>query len=1633
MNRGNGRDGFDQVPDPIIRTLRLLIRRSRAILVLRGMGAVVAVALASMLVVMAVDAHVVMFNEWPRWLLSLAVYAGMAFSVFWFLIRPLARSYTLSGTARIIEMHHPELQERISSAVEILSSGDTQELKGSHALIAALTVEAIRDVKVVYPRREVRLRTAVPSVLAAVVLIGALGALFLSQPERTCFLVARATIPFVNLPNAFAADLMVLPGDAVIAKNGSLKIQARVWNPSVKSAELRKTFPGRVEMADDMPPAPGAAHAERRFGVTLTRVNDEFRYRVRAGNALSRYYTVRVVSPPAVEAIDVRYDYPEYSRMEPVIDRDSSGTIRALAGTRITVTARLSKDVPEALLRLETPTAVSTITGQVTRAGDGVAAGAFEFEMGQGIAGIWSIRLRDRHGMPSPKFERTLQALPDRPPVARLEHLPRKALRLSPEDALPVFYSAHDDVGLREVALLLEADGRKLPPRLVPLNGGTAAALKAMQGRTVLNLSDADFTNAHVVTFQLRAADTLTERFQGPQFGFSDPCTISLDPAAPAYDRQMLTAETERLKQGLQETQKELTAAKALAPPPAAVSRKPSLTDDTGKELTQTREHLLKAESAARDLARDIQNGYFESLEKQLTDLAGDHIRKAAALTDEVKLTDEPQERGKLAGQAGDEIDKSLASVEDMLKKLDGMAAVLNRAMQLDKLARSQADLAREKLEMERADPAPTAAAAKDWQQDQVKIAGELAKVEKETPDAPQTGAALSRREAAQAAAEAAHLAAQQASLAEESRKLSAQERALSELAAQQERLANVAGTMSKTPGPAAAMKEAAQAIAAGQLREATRRQEAAQASLAQAAAQLKQTPAAARGDAQKVEALTSQQDDLRRKTEELAESRERMREDRERDLAARQRELADGAADLARKSADAVPQSQAAGHAAETTAAAAADHLERGELAAAAEEGRKSGENLDSLARNLQEAAAEALKKDAAAASGDTPGAAAAAVKAASLAERAAEMAEKQQGLNREMKAAAGQPVESLAQEQQDLAQHAGDLAETANRLREEARAIGMKWAVQQQAANAAGQAQEAVRNAGQAGRQLEQLSAPTASSRNPQGAESAQQNAAQALRQAGQSFNALEKALADDARAGAPDAAKDRNMESDRALARAVDHAAEQARDLVKKQADLAADTTRAAAREKARSELAARQQQLADEAQTMPKAASQAEGMKNAAGELKSDNLPAAMNDQAAAQAALAKAADGLRQSGVPEGTAEAERVADLARRQGELRRQAHDLAAAEQNERDASLRRLASEQRGLAAESDKLAADSARVLPRSAPAAQAAERAAQGSAQNLERGELQKAGEKAREAGEELQGLATQLQKATGEAPARGAETGALAERATDMADREQRLAREAQALAGDNPSAALGERQRGVAEDIGELAAAVQAMPPQAGEEGMSAEALPPSGRAASQAEAALQSARNAQRQLEQAGRRAAGDRNWEAAGPAQQQSEQGLRRAQQSLEALGQALAQGAPPPESESRIPEAYQQAEAAAQSQRGANAVRAASQLAEAVRHADARARALGGEPHPQRPDSLPGDGIGILPTAQVDDTAGPAWLARLGIRLRDWLKLPGELRDQVLQADVAEGPEEYRPLIKRYFQEIAKRGEE
>ena len=841
------------LPEQIVAALSGIIQRTRRLVILRGVCASCATGIGAFLLIMLLDASVTLLEPWPRWLMTILAYAVWAAATIWFLIRPLTHSFTLAGVARLIETHHPELQERISSAVELLNSRDLPSIRGSETLIAALTAEAVSEAVTLQPRQEISFRSAIPFVVAMGVVLIALAALCLVQPRQAGFLLARATAPFLNLPNVHAIDLMVEPGDTLVAAGSSLQVSLRTVNPAVTSAQLRQMNRQGRETVTAMIQLPALTNQPgRRFAATIPSVASEFRYRVHAGDALSKYFTVNVAIPPVIEHLDITYRYPAYTRLEEKHEHDWSGTIRAIAGTDVSLSAQVNKPVSQASLFINTSVITNTFKGTLRMEGKTVFYD-FKLSLPKGLKGDWTLRLSDEINLLNKPFEHLIQTIPDTRPVVTVTSPTLKELRLNRDTRLPVTYHAEDDYGLTAAALVLTFPGltndliRSLP---LPATQSEFAP-RLITSEIPIVLADPVFTNAPRVSVRIRAYDTLPGSACGPQFSDSEPFTILFDKQADSWIEQVLDSQDQRVQKGLKQVQQKLVAAReqklALE---KNLSQKP-IPESTARQIDTLQDTLASADNELRKLATDIDKGFYENLSSNLTALAENHVSKAENQAGQLRLVDTPAERSAITSNITAEISTSLEAVENAMKEHAIAQAAVHRAVELEQLADKQAALARALQEMEQAPSIPVsnatalaqaASASNEWSRAQDQVADELAKVARENPGSMAQIANTLSNLTTQAAAQATELADHQNELAKltqaESDRLKKLNNQWHELASRQNQLAELARAEPLAAGQNESMRNAAKDLDAGKQEQALKTQADVSEALRQAAGQ---------------------------------------------------------------------------------------------------------------------------------------------------------------------------------------------------------------------------------------------------------------------------------------------------------------------------------------------------------------------------------------------------------------------------------------------------------------------------------------------------------------------------------------------------------------------------------------------------------------------------------------------------------------------------------------------------------------------------------------------------------------------------------------------------------------------------
>ncbi len=853
-------EGAERLPGAIVDLLAHLIRRARCLIVLRGLGASGTAALGTFLTVMLIDANTAIAAAWGRWLLAGLAYLSVAATLFWFLVRPLARSFTLTGVARLLEQKHPELHERISSAVELLTSRDLPDLRGSEVLIQELAREAVMDVGTIRPKEELSWRLAIPFLVSAGILAAIMGGLLLIRPRETMVLLARATAPFLNLSNAKALTLVVTPGDTIIAAGTPLTIQVETSDKRVEAAHVRQTDKrGHMTKMPMAPVAGGTNGHARAFTLTLPDVVQDFRYQVQAGNALTRQYAVRVAVAPVIEHQDVACVYPTYARLPEWRERDGAGTIRALAGTAVTITATVNKPVPTAELLVRSQSQTNAFTGTLRTAAN-TAAYDFAFVLPPGVDGRWTIRLRDEIGLENKPFENTIQTLPDQPPAVRITNLERREFRLNRTDRLPVRYAAEDDLGLTLVDLItvISGDTNAYSTRLAgPTN--EAHVLRAIEGGLEIDLSSSRYAQAPRLEFHLLALDSLPAGQRGPQAGRTETVTILLEDAAPSWKEQVLDSQEARIRAGLAELGKQLKDAEEKSAALAAPLAKPGPLPD--QAITQTgalQDTLAAADTNLRRLTSEIADGFFEALATNLSAVADAHIAPAERLAGEMRLVDTPEERTGINSNVTANVQEARSAVNALAQQFERTQEALQRAVALEQMAQQQERLALEKQALEQAAQAaatnaPTAeavAAEKAWDQEQARLAAELAKLALQAEGAAQEVATLVSNQSASAASDARELAERQAENADWMRDAAADAERLSReraaLATKQQQLATEAEKDSQAKAQSPAMQAAAEHLRTDAMEAAQREQAATEAALRKEASVLRKEADAA-------------------------------------------------------------------------------------------------------------------------------------------------------------------------------------------------------------------------------------------------------------------------------------------------------------------------------------------------------------------------------------------------------------------------------------------------------------------------------------------------------------------------------------------------------------------------------------------------------------------------------------------------------------------------------------------------------------------------------------------------------------------------------------------------------------------
>jgi hypothetical protein len=220
-------------------------------------------------VVMATDWAFDLQNKWLRLLLSVTAVAVCAVVAWRFLLKPQARRLALPTVARWLELHHPEIQERISTAMSVAQRGEVAQ----EGFVKQLMDQAVADASKLDAKQELSNKMARKPLWSAVAGAVALLGLFAAAPSVFPVLFKRALTPLADSGNIYAASIRFLTKDAqTVAAHDAFPVEAIYTAPKEQRAVLVVTYPDGTEVREQMtedPTLPTANVKERGLRYSL--------------------------------------------------------------------------------------------------------------------------------------------------------------------------------------------------------------------------------------------------------------------------------------------------------------------------------------------------------------------------------------------------------------------------------------------------------------------------------------------------------------------------------------------------------------------------------------------------------------------------------------------------------------------------------------------------------------------------------------------------------------------------------------------------------------------------------------------------------------------------------------------------------------------------------------------------------------------------------------------------------------------------------------------------------------------------------------------------------------------------------------------------------------------------------------------------------------------------------------------------------------------------------------------------------------------------------------------------------------------------------------------------------------------
>ena len=378
-------------------------------------------------------------------LTAIVLLAAVGWTLFHFL-----RRFSRETAALYIEQKQPRLRNNLINSLQLYP--EVVEQRGPSGASASMVLALLRVTRKQIAELQVADLLDTRRLKSGLRLLGFLAvpvlAMVLLNPSWVSGTFAMLTDPLAHLPPS-KTDIQIDPKGVRAVRGSPLKIEAVTSGALPQSLQLI-TWTGANDRGEliGVENVPMENLGAGKFSAKLARLEKTLRYRAVTGPFSSDTYTAEAVDPPEIANVQLVLYPPAYSGLGSVSVPE--GSIEGLKGSTVRLDAIATKDVVKAEIEMDDGKKIPfKIDGRKLQA---------NFVLFQ--AQSYRIRVEDAYGFRNTPITYELRVKPDGFPTVDLLR-PTEDLEINGDETLSLEYTARDDFGIGEIALVAKIGDRE--------------------------------------------------------------------------------------------------------------------------------------------------------------------------------------------------------------------------------------------------------------------------------------------------------------------------------------------------------------------------------------------------------------------------------------------------------------------------------------------------------------------------------------------------------------------------------------------------------------------------------------------------------------------------------------------------------------------------------------------------------------------------------------------------------------------------------------------------------------------------------------------------------------------------------------------------------------------------------------------------------------------------------------------------------------------------------------------------------------------------------------------------------------------------------------------------------------------